>query len=319
MSKHPLNQHFDNIYVPYINSTELSNIKWKLEEEGITVEYFKGYNGLTMNGNEYTTFLKNQVIKKKTNKNIVALTKGQYGHLKTFTKICDDAIKKNYKKILCLEPDIYLCENFKEEFVHYENIDYKILYLGGSQYCFYKEKTWETVEKKNRNMIENKYYHPYKTLGTFAIALDCTIFGEFLDSLKKMERPTDVILTYFQEKYAYASYVCYPNVVSCNVVKSSTSGIRKKKIVQTQTIAKYRWNLNYDTRKRIVINSTKNKTYKIIFMINSKLRINGIKMEIPFEYIKRTSNIIIINFKSITTSTNIELDGLFIDSLDVVS
>jgi RecA-family ATPase len=81
-----INLHFDNVYLLYINNNELTNMKYKLSNTNIKVQYFKGYNG-SLHLDEYNQFLKQQLINKRNDKDYVILTKGQYGHIRSFINI----------------------------------------------------------------------------------------------------------------------------------------------------------------------------------------------------------------------------------------
>jgi len=299
-----LNNYFDNIYVPYIYDKELVNIKWKFDELNLKVQYFKGYNGLLFEN--YDDFLHNQICLKKKDTSIVLLTRGQYGHITTFINILNDAIKNKYKKILVLEPDVYLSNNIQDIYKKYTDIDYKILYLGASQNCYYTEKTWDKI-----NIIKD-YYNAYKTLGTFAIAFDNSVFNEIIQILSQYKYPTDVALFELQNKYNNV-YVCYPNIICCNVINSTTNGVRSKKTIQTERMINCKWILDYDTREKIVINLNK-KIIKLTLYINSKLNNSKIDSNCSHyidyinEFIYIISLIPDINIKPVVILYNIFID-----------
>jgi len=287
INKHILNTLFDNIYIPYISENEIENILWKLKEQNIKVQYFKGHNGHLMTDQNHRKFINQQIIKKNKNKDIVLLTKGQIGHINTFIMILQDAMKNNYKKILILEPDVYLCNDISERIKQYIDFDYKMMYLGASQFYYYKENTWEYIDKN----INLNYYHPYKTLGTFAISFDHSMYNEIIELLSSFLKPTDIALIELQEKYNENTYVCYPNLVACNVVKSSTSGVRNYVINQVTRAKECRWNLKYDTRHKMVID--KNGKYDVKFGVNSYYNDYTINVVGDYEMIKNYNNIMI--------------------------
>lgn len=241
MTTHPLNQHFDTIYALYVNHKELTNITYKLDSYGIKYRPIMGVIGLT----------------NPDHKKYPHLTHGSYGHLCSFIKILQDAITNNYNNILLLEYDVYFCDDFINRFVPMK--DYKLYYLGAAQNKFYKEDTWSKIT------IVDNYYHPYKTLGTFALAINSSIFQEMLNMLLTYEKPTDVILHKIQEKYNKECYVAYPNVICCDVVNSTTSN--RKPIDQLESMKSYRWSLTYDIINKYILGNKSNK--KLVISVNS--------------------------------------------------
>lgn len=269
-----LNKYFDNIYALYINGSEYIKIKKKLEDLGITAEYFKGVIG--KDRPEYKDFIEKQVRKRLVNQsnnnqnknnqtkntkkiinnrnNILMLTQGQYGHTLSFINILKDAIKKKYKKILILEADIYFCKDFNEQLNKYDKLleNFKLFYFGCSQLYFYKELTWDEIDIDVAKNLG--YYQSYHTLGTFALGLDQSVFREYLKILEKMETASDIALLNIQDAYPNESYVCYPNIICCNIVRSGTAGIRKNKIIQVDRLNDYHWLCDYNFNDRIYIN-----------------------------------------------------------------
>lgn len=237
---HILNQYFDNIYILYISQNELCNVQPKILKENIIVEYFKGVNG-----------------KKEYNKK--NLTPGSYGHLLSFINILKDAITKNYNKILIFEPDIYFCDNFSEECKKYLSFEYKLLYLGASQYKFYNEYTWD-------NISPTFFYNAFKTLGTFAIGIDYSIFSECIKLLSNFDRPTDVCLTDIQNKYMNKCIVTYPNLICCNITSSSTGASFG---CQMDAIKNFKWNLKYKIYDDFNFYTSVSAYYELILHVDS--------------------------------------------------
>lgn len=261
---HILNNIFDNIYILYINDEEIYSIKKIISCTNLVIEYFKGYNGYNdANSNLY-------------------LKKGEIGHLKSIILILKDAIKNNYKNILILEPDIYFCENFSNIMSSYSFSNFKLLYLGATQNKFYNELTWPNIE------IKSNYYRAYKTLGTFAIGINISIYEEIITLLQNFNKPTDVALTEIQNKYEKC-YVIYPNIICCNVIKSTTNLSTLRNQISFSNDVK--WSRSY-----IYTNYYKKELkaglYKITMLINSKLMDYEIYFNNNFPPITNTNNII---------------------------
>lgn len=262
-SMHIINTLFNNIYVLYITDSEVYSVKKNIQHKNISVEYFLGFDG----------------SKSVPPNNI---KKGEFGHLNSFINILNDAKRKNYDKILILESDVYFCKNFEEE-LNKIPLDYNLLYLGCTQNKYYSQSTWPTIDKIK---IPGQY-SAYKTLGTFAVAIHSNIFDELIVLLSGFSAPTDVLFTRIQEKYK--SIVIYPNLISCNVIKSSTKGGESFRD-QVKFMKLVRWNL----RDMEFINNYKLNFYKenlyekssllyfqVSFTVNSKL---------PNYYIKFSNN-----------------------------
>ena len=57
-------------------------------------------------------------------------------------------------------------------------------------------------------------------IGTFAFAIDESIYDEILESAEITNRPIDNKLFDIQKKYSDSSYVCFPNLVISSVSDS---------------------------------------------------------------------------------------------------
>jgi hypothetical protein len=236
-----MNTLFDNIYVLYINETELGRIKHKINKKNIKVEYFMGIDG--------------RELQEEFDKQNNISTIGAYGHIHSFINILKDSIIKNYEKILILESDIYFSINFTKEIEKIRHINYKLLYLGASQHKWYNHK----------HLIKNEFYPAYETYGTFALCLDNSILTEYLHILEKKEKPSDTCLLELQKKYKNECFVYYPNIIICDLTKSSTSGERN----QAQYMEKFKWDRSYVIDENYNYEIEKNNLYATIILLNS--------------------------------------------------
>lgn len=258
----------------YIKEEEFYSIAKVLQNHNIVTEFFKGYNGYTISDDDPK--YENTLLKK-----------GELGHINSFIQIITDAQKHNYKKILILEPDVYFCENFNVKLL--ESIDlftsYKLLYLGATQNYYYGESTWTKIG----NPI--KSYNAYNTLGTFAVAIVNSIYQEILDLLNTFDKPTDVLFTNIQNKYKAECIVIYPNLICCNVIKSSTKNVSYFKN-QVEFMKDVRWNIyKYDFINYYEITVSPG-IYELIFKINSLLLDYELNFFTEFPKITNINNII---------------------------
>lgn len=246
---HILNKYFDNIYMLYINDFELDRGTYKMLLNGINVEYFLGVDGKK---ELYEIFTENRP---KTSMKTV----GAFGHVHSVIKIMENAIEKKYKRILILEPDIYLAINFNAQIEKYLKMDYKLLYLGASQH------DWTYIDKNYDFLLKNGYYVAYNTCGTFAVAIDHSVFAEYLGILRKLLVPSDVCLYELQKKYKHECIVVYPNLISCDVTKSTTTNRWRNQMLLAK---KLRWNREYDVKERYTFDVNCNSFYKVFLEVN---------------------------------------------------
>lgn len=269
-----LNKYFNNIYVLYITEIELNRIKPKLVKKNIQVEYFLGVNGKKTLSNKFNLYYENH----RANKSKVFLkTVGAYGHIYSFIKILENAIKKKYNKILILEPDIHFSLLFDTQVEKYLKMDYKLLYLGASQH------NWTNIDNLNKSFMKaGGYYFAQSTCGTFAIGIDKSIFLEYISILRKMLTPSDICLYEIHNKYQQQCIVCYPNLIICDVTKSSTVDRWKS---QLEIANKFRWECdNYDISDRFLYHVNIDTVYKVIIEINHYIKNKKCNIQIIDEF-----------------------------------
>jgi GR25 family glycosyltransferase involved in LPS biosynthesis len=248
MTTSQLNTFFKKIYVLYITESERYRIAQKLEKNGIVATLFEGVNGSKIG---HRTKLSN----------------GSYGHSASFIKILEDATEANHENILILEPDIWFCEDFESHLTTYaekiQDPKNDIIYLGASQYMFYKEKTWDKVK------VTDGSYKPYKTLGTFAVGFRSSMYEKYINILKKFEAPSDVCLTELQKNSDINGIVLHPNLICCDLTQSST--IQSERPKQINAFVNYRWLLKYDFEDHFPLHTKTGRWYALNFNINSNM------------------------------------------------
>jgi GR25 family glycosyltransferase involved in LPS biosynthesis len=322
--QHILNNYFDNIYVLYIDNDELNKITPKLQKRSIKVQFFEGVNGYKIT-ERYSLYVKNFNTVNKLNPNAKLLNCGSYGHILSFINILKDARTKNYKKILILEPDIYFSEDFDKQCIKYLSMDYNMLYFGASQNMYYREETWDIIEKSSINELKKGYYFAHNTLGTFALAINSTMYNDCIDALIKMEAPTDVSFIKLQTKYKNKCIVCYPNIICCDLTHSKTSTTKH----QIDSMKNLRWNIKYDFEDDYNFKTENNCWYEIEIDVNSYFGNFTIKI---FDNLKKIifpelNNIsfkhfyvnkkITIYYVSKSNTTTIKLNNIFVDDIKI--
>src|SRR5579871_967387 len=143
-------QLLDHIYFLYTTESELENIKYKLENHVLTQIYkytfFKGVDGKKELQKEFDAYLNSSIddqirrakrdpylFKKYNMEKVISYINklgladsnkssqkpykriksiGSLGHIYSFIKILEDAIKQKYNRILIIESDFYLHRDF---------------------------------------------------------------------------------------------------------------------------------------------------------------------------------------------------------------
>lgn len=211
-----LNDYFDKIYCLNLDRKieKWYNIKKKCDKLNIFIERFSAVDGDNIN----------QSILNKYEK----INKYAVGCLLSHYNIIKNAQKNNYKRILILEDDVLFCNNLIEKFSKFISKinDWKLLYLGGTQH------KWNDIN------IKNGYYLAKNVDGTFAYAVDQSIYNDLLQTDSINNRPIDNILWDIQQKYYNNCYVCFPNLIIADVSESEIRGPRE---VSLHNI-KMKWN-----------------------------------------------------------------------------
>lgn len=200
------NDVFDQIYVLNLDREpeKYDTISKKLQKLNINSTRFSGVDGKNLDFDE-SSFVQGR-----------GLLENKYalGCAKSHIELVRHAQKNGYKKILILEDDAIFSKNFMPMFQNIKKLkSWKILYLGASQH------DWSNIE-----YLEH-FYLAKKSAGTFAYALDCSVYNDILKEHND-DYTIDFNLSAIQEKYNTESFVFYPNIVISNVEKSS---IREKR------------------------------------------------------------------------------------------
>jgi glycerol-3-phosphate cytidylyltransferase len=206
-----VNKYFDKVYCINLAKREKKweSVKKRFDERDIIVDRFDAIDGkilLDQNG----------------------LTKNELGCISSHLTVIQDANNKGYNKILIFEDDVHFSNDFKTRIQLIKNLDWKLLYLGGSQY------KWDGID------ISENFYPSNNTLGTFAYAVDSEIYEDLISAFSKKTAPADALLASVQEKNKGKCFTIYPNIVIADV---TTSDIRPPRNLNTHA-EKMKWNLN---------------------------------------------------------------------------
>lgn len=212
-----INDYFDNIYC--LNLDRRPD-KWEKVKNR--------FDKLKLNVNRFSAVDGNNISDKVLNK-YNKINKFEVGCILSHYNIIKDAKLNKYKRILIFEDDVIFCEDFnilfKNKISKIKN--WKILYLGASQY------QWSDIE------FIDEYYYSNHTDGTFAFAIDESMYDEILETENIKDKPIDYKLWDIQKKYYKQCYTSFPNLVMSDV---SDSDIRKSRDVDEHK-SKMKWNL----------------------------------------------------------------------------
>lgn len=146
------------------------------------------------------------------------------GYIYTMLDVFADAKKHGYNKILILDDDIVLSNDFEDRLhalFSSIGLEWKIVHLGASQY------DWSTVNETIA--LQNGHYKPrlLHTYGSFALAIDSSIFDQVSTMACTWESPFDMLPLGFVYEIAFGKcYVAYPNIVIADVRQSLIRGTR---------------------------------------------------------------------------------------------
>lgn len=217
---HDVNKFFDKIYVLNLakHKDRWEKVEKRIQRAGINnyvrFEGTDGYINPTLHQyQEYTKIPFDRVEKKYNRKKIASA--GALGNLKSIISIIKDAKLKKYQKILLLEDDVIFHKQFRDLFhdAVTQVPEWKLLYFGAN------DPYAKNIDKKL------KFYKCSRsTCGSFAVAIDLSVFDELLREAEKIDWPID--------SGALVSVICrhnncftlFPNLIICDV---TTSTIRK--------------------------------------------------------------------------------------------
>jgi len=227
-----INDFFDQVYVLNLDREPDKYLKTKKQLDLFDIKHIR-FSGVDGNSIEITNNWDN--VKKNINfkpGSGLIENKFAYGCLLSHQKIIQHAKKHNYKKILILEDDVLIHQNFKNEIQKLKNLptNWKMIYFGTSQY------NWD-----NLKYLDFGFYLANKSLGTFAYAIDSSIFDDIITTSNCKQKSIDNYLgNDIQKKYYNDCYVFNPNIIIADVSKSYIRGERD----QITHSKKMKWEFN---------------------------------------------------------------------------
>jgi len=201
-----INLYFDQIYC--LNLKRRSD-RWKIvsaefKKHGICVRRFNAIDKKDLSIAD-VRFVENN---KKLKIPLSIKSTGALACLLSHIEIIKDAKVNGFNKILIFEDDVAISEDFKNKIQDIKNLPWKLLYLGASQF------DWENITPNNG------FYECKNTLGTFAWAINSSIYDEIIEVALTKQKPVDNLISALQEKYKSQCYTFFPNIVIAEVGES---------------------------------------------------------------------------------------------------
>jgi len=187
---------YDMVYV--INLKKNKNLKNKSLIQ-LKRNLFKNYKIIdAIDGkNEFYNNMYNSLIKNMSATHIkYNFQKGALGCFLSHIECIKDAKTNNYEKILILEDDFIIINNYNEEIkIFFDNID------NSWDFIYFGKKQLGTIEKIN----EYVYSPNNSTYATHALLIKNTIFDAIINLANKIENPIDIALHTLYDKYKFYS------------------------------------------------------------------------------------------------------------------
>ena len=221
-----LNEYFEKIYCLNLDRRvdRFDSIKSKFDKLKIKFDKFSAIDGNNIDVSNFD-------LKSYKSSNKESNFKYEIACILSHIEIIKDAKKNGYNRILIFEDDCLISSNIHERIQKIREIsEWKLLYLGSSQY------NWN-VEK-----IGDSLFYSKDSLGTFAYAVDSSIYDEIIEHFSNFKTTVDNMLTEIQSKYYKKCYTFFPNIVIADVSDSDIRGMRNNE----KHSVRMRWNLLND-------------------------------------------------------------------------
>lgn len=256
-----INTYFDKIFCINLDKEKQKwqNVHKIFKENHIQVERFNAISGSLITNEEFEVLVKKYNPEKLKGENA-----SFYGHIEnknslacllSHLEIIKKSKNKGYKKILIFEDDIFISKNFISRIEEAKRLNWKMIHLGASQF------DWQGIQ------MTDGFYYSKNTLGTFAYALDHSIYDEVIELLETKRKSVDNLLSEIQQKNYGKCFTYFPNIVISDVEKSD---IREPKNLINYA-EQVKWDLNIFEKNQIekVKIFSKSGGKKILFLINS--------------------------------------------------
>jgi GR25 family glycosyltransferase involved in LPS biosynthesis len=241
-SEIPMDRIFDAVFVLNLRhqKNRWSKMASKLSKLGIHFERFEAVNGNSPEHvkawEDYSAKGLEHPVEKDIGRKLIQ-SPGAWGYLHSMLELLKSAKERRLKRIVVFDDDILFHNDFTERFFstwHELPSDWRLVYLGCNH-----------TDRSVIRPYSDSFYHPEsKANGSFAYAIDESVFDLLITEIEKFEWPYDagplrVVNTTHPDK----TFVIEPNLVIANVTESTIRGSRD----QEKFALEAGWNLeNYE-------------------------------------------------------------------------
>ena len=233
----------------------LDFMKFKLKDFKYNISIWYAIDGYSVENIKLFDTLKDTKIK----------SPGALGLLLTYRNLIDYCLDKNLDRVILLEDDIYL----SDEFLNYDfnSLKEDVIYLGANQSNFSNEQLLP-IENNSYYNVDNKNY----TYGTYGISLSKSFLQKLKQELLNLQNPIDVVI---YKLINNNGIVIYPNLVIPELRESENMGKRDLNEFSNKRkwdLTKYK-DINYyntfisDFNLKQILELTNNNTF--VFIIPS--------------------------------------------------
>jgi GR25 family glycosyltransferase involved in LPS biosynthesis len=212
-----INEYFNQIYLINLprRPDKLTKVLWQLNRYHIKVRLIEAFDG-----RHPSIYFKQKVI-----------PPGAYGYVLTWIRILNHAITNKYKRILILDDDVILHHNFDQLFSSWVGAlssDWKVILLGATQHTTRPNLIAQDLGSDEMGDAIRSY-HPKVVDGSFATGISQKVFHEILDLLSTHDQIVDShVLRRIYQRYPYACFVAYPNLMIADVTSSDIQSSRNQ-------------------------------------------------------------------------------------------
>eukprot|EP01137_Pigoraptor_chileana_P018037 Opistho-2@76934 len=239
-----VNDYFDRVFYVNFNKDEnkRDRMRAQFQSHGITAERFPLLDPRDPAvAREHYKYMREPLTTYETRRHQRKLleNKWYFAYLKTCAKLIAVARQRGYRRILLTGDNVLFHKSFNAEFDRKVRLipddRWRVLYLGASQF------TWTDVSLTWIPELQNEFYHPLLTDGSFAVGLDSSVFDILLFEIGKSVHTFDsgalrAVLVPFHTQ----AYVFYPNLIVANIKVKDGDDVSTEEIDRTK---RRRWDM----------------------------------------------------------------------------
>ena len=230
---------FDQVFVLNLDrdTDKLTATSRRLAHHNVAFVRFRGIDGLNLQfDNEWNEYIDKgpQLPPERLSGRRLIESRGAWGYLKSMQQLLQQAKAEGLRRILVLDDDVMFHKDFQDRFGDaWSELpeDWKVVYLGSAQ-----------VDRSKIIRYSDHLYHPGGMAnGSYATALDSSVFDQALASIERFDWPFDAgALREIDTAYPEKVFVVNPPLLIADV---SVSAIRPGRDMQAH-IGKHGWNLS---------------------------------------------------------------------------